>query len=687
MLSCWGLMLNRFTYYILIILVIFSIPKVALADGLAVSYEQQLVDQDTSLEALLDSIYLTNRVDLKEAKRLSNMAFVQLQKNPDKKLQARLLNLVAYRKIISLLFNDALRDVLESRRLAIEVGNLKEEAASYRLEGIISTLVGDHSEGVTLLFHALSLQKTLPMNTTYHTLQNISMTYYEIGDYDNFLKYGYILLEHIDSIEGSVKQGFAYDAIGVALTELGDYSKAKEMLEKAEEIFKVHNSLFIPTVIFSIADLEYRLGNHQQALSIVNESISLASERNYLVSHNDSLSLKAKIQTKMGNTTEALKTLEELIGFAVTKKNPKAEQDAYEQFAQIYESQGKYQAALESHQKFKEITDELFNDRSATKIALAQTRFEMEQKEQRIALLETEAALDISQHTQMEKTTTLRGYIIVLVILMLFGSVVVVFRIILTRRILEKNSENLKEAYRQAEDANTSKSTFLASMSHDLRTPLNAILGYSEAIQLEIKGPLNNDSYQGYISSINKSGKLLLELIDDVLDLSKVEAGKYTLSESKIYLPDVISRTLDMISPLVLSKEIKIECNFMDGLPLLLVDERLLVQILNNLISNSLKFTDVKGNIVIECLHTADGSMSISISDDGIGMTESELQRALRPFEQIDPEVSQSNKGTGLGLTLCVKYMELHGGQLTVTSEKNVGTTTILHFPAERMVK
>lgn len=682
-----GLMFNRNTYYIIAIVMILSVPKAALSYGFAVPNEQQIdVNQDVSLEALLDRIYAVNRTDIKEAERLSHIAFAQLQKKPDKNLRSRLLNLVGYRKTISLQLEDALKNVLEARRLAVEVKNKKEEATSYRVEGLIYTFFGDSSQGISLFFRALELQKQLPDNLTYDTLQNIGIAYYVLGDYDNYLKHGYMLLEHPTAVTGSVAQAIAYGIIGSALTELGDFDKARGMLAKAEVIFidQNVNQLFSAHIV--LADIEYRTRNYKQALNILTKSMRLAKKRSYEVTLTDSLTLRAKIETAMGDSQRALKTLDELSGFAKINKFRRVEQEVYRQRALIYEGQGKYQQALKSHQKFKEITDELFNDRSATKIALAQTRYEMEQKEQTIALLEAEAALDVAQHTQLEKETTLRGYIIVLVILMLFGAGLVVFRIIRTRRVLEKKSEDLKEAYRQAEDANSSKSTFLASMSHDLRTPLNAILGYSEAIQLEIKGPLNNDSYKDYISSINRSGKLLLDLIDDVLDLSKIEAGKYELVESEISLHDVITRVLEMIAPIAESKEIGFECDCPDNLALLFADERILVQILNNLISNSLKFTDINEKISIKCVQGADGGLNISIADNGIGMTEADLVKAMRPFEQIDPEVTQGNGGTGLGLALCIKYMELHDGRLEMTSEKGVGTTVTLHFPASRAV-
>ncbi len=681
-------MFNKHTYNFIILVLLFGVLLSTEGESAAVYIAEQVeINQDTDILSLLDRIDSANRTDIDEANRLSEQALAGLRKNPDKNLQARLLNLIAYRKILAMELNASLKDILEARRFAVDADNQKEIATSYRLEGAINTALGDFSKGVELFFRALSLQKTLSFDHTYYTLQNISITYSQMEDYANYLKYGYILLEHSDSIAGSLEQGIAYSTIGAALVGLEDYSQAKEMLAKAEAIFIAKNAIYLSTVHFVLADLEYRLGNYKQSLAILNDSIRLAQKQSYDVSRDESLSLKAKNQTKMSDISAALKTLDELVVFAVANKNPKAEQEAYRQFAQIYESQGKYQAALEAHQKFKAITDDLFNANSATKIALVGTRFEMTQKEQKIALLEAESALDKIQNTEQERANTLRGYAIAFGIIMLLTISFVLYRNERSRRLLVLQTAQLKDANRRAEDANTYKSTFLASMSHDLRTPLNAILGYSEAIQLEISGPLRNDIYSGYIKSIHDSGQLLLELINDVLDISKVEAGKYELDESAFDLTEAMERTLDMIGLLAKAKKIEIECVCPIDLPKMYADERVVVQIVNNLISNSLKFMSDYGKLLIACSQRADGGLNLSITDDGIGMTEAELEKAMRPFEQVDSDLLQGGKGTGLGLTLCLKYMELHGGKLVMSSEKGVGTIAMLHFPAERTIK
>ena len=291
------------------------------------------------------------------------------------------------------------------------------------------------------------------------------------------------------------------------------------------------------------------------------------------------------------------------------------------------------------------------------------------------------------QKELLEKEIALQGFIVFVVVLVLIAAIVLLYRNAQTRNDLEKKSEELRKAYRHAEDANISKSNFLASMSHDLRTPLNAILGYSESIELELHGPLNNETYKEYVSSIRSSGIMLLDLIDDLLDITKVESGKYDLTESEIHLPSVMKKTLEMAAPQAQEKAITIVCECPDVMPNLWADERVLVQILNNLISNSLKFTANNGKLEIAGHMAENGGIVISISDNGIGMSDDQLEKAMRPFEQINPEVTQNNMGTGLGLTLCVKYMELHDGQIEMVSKKDVGTTATLYFPASRTRK
>jgi len=247
--------------------------------------------------------------------------------------------------------------------------------------------------------------------------------------------------------------------------------------------------------------------------------------------------------------------------------------------------------------------------------------------------------------------------------------------------------QELMEARDEAESANKAKSEFLAAMSHDLRTPLNAIMGFSDMMRMQAFGPLGNEKYIAYTNDIHKSGTLLVSLINDVLDVSKVEAGKYELLEEILDLTEIIHSCLHQSS--VMSNEAgqSISPQIQDRLPNLQGDERVLIQILNNFISNAIKFTPNGGLVTVAAWLDGQNQIVIEVTDTGIGMSEEEIKSALHPFEQANSLQAKRHEGTGLGLHLCSNFIKLFDGTMEIESRQNKGTTISITFPAERTVK
>jgi len=252
------------------------------------------------------------------------------------------------------------------------------------------------------------------------------------------------------------------------------------------------------------------------------------------------------------------------------------------------------------------------------------------------------------------------------------------------RRELQDAQQALRQALRDAETANRAKSMFLATVSHELRTPLNAIIGFSDLLVSEVFGPLGDDRYISYARDVQGSGHSLLSLIEDMLDLTRAEIGQIMLRESRVDIATEISASVAMVRSRQTSSTAEIRVHVPDDLPPVWADGRLIRQILFNLISNASKFTPGDGTVTIDT-QVVENGLEIRVSDSGIGIRQRDIDKVLRPFEQVDSALNRKYEGIGLGLPLSKSFVELHGGTLTIHSEIEVGTTVTVWLPADRV--
>ena len=250
---------------------------------------------------------------------------------------------------------------------------------------------------------------------------------------------------------------------------------------------------------------------------------------------------------------------------------------------------------------------------------------------------------------------------------------------------LEDRTRELQAARDTAMKSNEAKTRFLANMSHELRTPLNAVIGFAEIIRNESIGPLGEPRYRDYASDIYDSAAHLLEVINDILDVAKAEAGKLEMQEESVDAGQMIGKVVRQMQPRAEDSGVTLVSDLPAESPRLIVDPRRLRQILFNLISNAVKFTPEGGRVGIELVRCPDGGVAIEVCDSGIGMTNDELEVALAPFSQIDNSFSRHAEGTGLGLPLTKHLIELHGGVFEILSEKNKGTRSRAILPPERL--
>ncbi|MFN3075322.1 MAG: PAS-domain containing protein [Alphaproteobacteria bacterium] len=243
----------------------------------------------------------------------------------------------------------------------------------------------------------------------------------------------------------------------------------------------------------------------------------------------------------------------------------------------------------------------------------------------------------------------------------------------------------LRRATEQTAAASRAKSEFLASVSHELRTPLNAIIGFSDAIISEVFGPLGNERYQGYIDDIHRSGVHLLALINDILDIAKVEAGKVELHEEELEITHTVKACLRLLRPRAQEMGVKLYSRIPKDLPRLFADERRLKQILLNLVTNAVKFSP-QGEVTVQAGLLPDGELTITVTDSGIGISPEDLAKVLEPFHQVDSHLTRK-EGTGLGLPLTRGLVEAHGGVFEIESHPGVGTKVTTRFPAHRVCR
>lgn len=348
----------------------------------------------------------------------------------------------------------------------------------------------------------------------------------------------------------------------------------------------------------------------------------------------------------------------------------------YKALYRIAKAQGRHADALAYHEQYLEAQQAFADDQRARQTAYQQIRFESARKDREIVTLNQRNRV-LSLENRVNRQERQQLYVLTAAIaLILFLLSLLLIR---TRR----QNTRIRDLAAEAERANRAKSDFLATMSHELRTPLNAVLGYSEILRDEIMGPLGSDAYRDYAGSIHASGRHLLDLINDVLDLARIESGRYTPVDTHVDMQAVLDRIQALVQPRVEAKAQSFSTRIEGAGFTLIADERAVVQILLNLVWNAVKYTPDGGDIHVSVAFN--GGCRLTVSDTGPGIPEDEQKRIFEPFQRGSDTANTATEGTGIGLALTRRLIDAHGATLTLESAPGRGTSVIIRFPPERV--
>ena len=593
-----------------------------------------------------------------------------LAAHPNDFEHARFLNIKSYFYILKQDYVQAYEALLEARKYAESGSNLLGLAESYRLEGLILDLSGEHANALKAMHYALDFFNEAESDRVLLVYSAMGNVYMSLKDYELMLTFAHQYLSAAQRFNSKEGEGTAYFFQGYAQRALGKYQDAKVSLLLSESLLREANYPFIGIVYSAMSELHIAQGNLSEALKKLNQAAEADRQVGFRYNEGSHLLHLVDIYKQKGELELAIAELEAGLDKDIIKNDKALVIDVLNQLITLCEQTGDLAAALKYSKQYRQAFKQSFNEQQSKLMALHRVRLAISEKEETIKLLEKDNQLKEQRNLIQKKKNTQQLYFIGFVILSL-GLVVGLW---LRTRQQRKTLDTLTQDLRKATKA---KSDFLARMSHEIRTPLNAIIGLTKLSQRAAE----DKEQQTNLIQIEGASQTLLSIINDILDFSKIEAGKLDIESTQFNLDALVNQTIRLHLARAQEKHIELIQHISRDVPLNLIGDPLRIQqVLNNLLSNALKFTeDGLISVSVRCQQTTDDIMlEFEVKDSGVGLTTAHQAQLFQPFNQGDESISRRYGGTGLGLAICKQLTSLMGGEIWVESQ--LGKGSIFHF-------